>query len=238
MNLILFEPGESDRFLPCTDPRAAHLRTVLRARPGDAFVAGIVNGRKGYIRILSVAEEGLSFLFTPVEDPPPLLPLELVIGAPRPLVTKRLLKDLTTLGIRTLHFVTAELFEKSYLASSLWKEGEYLRHLREGAEQSGGTLLPEIRLHPDMGTCLASLPPGGRRFALHPSRNYASLRETVIPEDSAILAVGPERGWTERELELFAASGFELLRLGDRILRTEAAALAGSAILLSRMGYM
>jgi 16S rRNA (uracil1498-N3)-methyltransferase len=53
-----------------------------------------------------------------------------------------------------------------------------------------------------------------------------------------VLAVGPERGWTPGELDRFAAADFSFLRMGDRILRTEAAALAGAAILLSRMGIL
>ena len=48
------------------------------------------------------------------------------------------------------------------------------------------------------------------------------------------LAIGPEGGWIEREVETFAARGFAIVALGDAVLRTEAAvagALAQLALL-------
>lgn len=56
--------------------------------------------------------------------------------------------------------------------------------------------------------------------------------------DAAILAIGPERGWSDRERGLFAKSGFVSALIGERILRTETAVPAGVSILLSRMGRM
>jgi RsmE family RNA methyltransferase len=238
MNLILFDPDEIDRPLPAADFRGAHLLSVLRARKGDRFAAGILNGRKGIMEIVSIAEEGISFLFIPGEEPRPLLPLELIIGVPRPLVTGRLLKDLTSLGLRNLRFTAAELCEKSYLSSGLWKNGEYRRHLREGLEQSGNTLLPEVSLYPRLASCLAALPPGTGRYVLDPERGGSRLGEIDAPGQAAVLAVGPERGWTARELDMFVSAGFRLVRMGERILRTEAAAVAAAAILLSRMGFI
>ena len=55
---------------------------------------------------------------------------------------------------------------------------------------------------------------------------------------SAVLAIGPERGWSDRERKLFAESGFKPMLLGSRVLRTETACSAGVAVLLSRMGLL
>lgn len=136
MNLILLEPGEENLPLPLEDPRSRHIVNILKAGAGDALKAGVVNGPIGRLDILQITEKNIHFSFTPGEPPPRLHPLHLIIGAPRPLVTKRLLKDLSSLGIQSLHFVTAELCEKSYLESTLWKTGEYFHHLKQGAEQS------------------------------------------------------------------------------------------------------
>jgi RsmE family RNA methyltransferase len=243
MNLILIDDDESGGAFPVADPRARHLVSILRAEPGDEFAAGILGGNIGRIHILQITEEEISFRFISEGPPPPLYPLEIIIGAPRPLVSKRLLKDLSSLGLGVLHFVSAELGEKSYLSSGLWTADAYVRHLREGAEQASSTLLPEVRLHGGLRACLGEFRPGGPRFVLDPARENRRLMEadfgTVSAgRETAVLAVGPERGWTERELLLFRAAGFEGVRLGQRILRTEAAALIASAIALSRMGYM
>ncbi|MCC6442784.1 MAG: RsmE family RNA methyltransferase [Armatimonadetes bacterium] len=48
---------------------------------------------------------------------------------------------------------------------------------------------------------------------------------------SAALAVGPEGGWTEEEEDIWRMGGGRLIRLGERVLRTETAAIAGLALL-------
>jgi len=49
------------------------------------------------------------------------------------------------------------------------------------------------------------------------------------------VAVGPERGWSDRERLLFASHAFVSKTMGNRILRTETACSAALAILLGRM---
>ncbi|MCM1321378.1 MAG: RsmE family RNA methyltransferase [Bacteroides sp.] len=53
-----------------------------------------------------------------------------------------------------------------------------------------------------------------------------------------IAAVGSERGWTDAERALFARSGFAVCGMGARVLRTETAAAAASALILSQMGKL
>jgi 16S rRNA (uracil1498-N3)-methyltransferase len=55
--------------------------------------------------------------------------------------------------------------------------------------------------------------------------------------DTAVtLAVGPEGGWSPLDREQLFAAGFDGLRLGPRILRTETAGLAAIAALQARFG--
>ena len=53
-----------------------------------------------------------------------------------------------------------------------------------------------------------------------------------------VLAIGPERGWSDRERALFSRNGYRPMLLGSRVLRTETACSAGIAVLLSRMGLL
>jgi RsmE family RNA methyltransferase len=130
------------------------------------------------------------------------------------------------------------------MSGSLWKNGEYRRHLLEGLAQSGNTLLPDVRLHESFDGCLSLFTAASGaapeddivRCVLDP-RGCGAL-DTLPPRRSAVLAIGPERGWTPAELEKFTATGFGICGMGKRILRTEAAALAASAITLFRMGLM
>ena len=54
----------------------------------------------------------------------------------------------------------------------------------------------------------------------------------------AVLAIGPERGWSDKERKLFTDKGYRPMLLGSRVLRTETACSAGIAVLLSRMGLL
>jgi RsmE family RNA methyltransferase len=75
-----------------------------------------------------------------------------------------------------------------------------------------------------------------------PSRALCAHARGGLPIEAApgpanaptTLAIGPEGGWIEREVDTFAARGFTIVSLGDAILRTEAAvagALAQLALL-------
>ena len=50
--------------------------------------------------------------------------------------------------------------------------------------------------------------------------------------DEIGVLIGPEGGWTERELELFRLKKIPIYSLGSQILRAETAAIAVSSILL------
>jgi 16S rRNA (uracil1498-N3)-methyltransferase len=54
--------------------------------------------------------------------------------------------------------------------------------------------------------------------------------------DAAALAVGPEGGWTENEVELLGAAGAMPVTLGGRMLRAETAALVGLSLLQREYG--
>jgi 16S rRNA (uracil1498-N3)-methyltransferase len=63
----------------------------------------------------------------------------------------------------------------------------------------------------------------------------------VVPQkaDTSIrIAVGPEGGWTQEELELAINGGFSPVSMGARILRAETAAIAALSILQSRLGEL
>ena len=57
----------------------------------------------------------------------------------------------------------------------------------------------------------------------------ASLRECTI-------AIGPEGGWSPRDREQLVAAGYEGLKLGPRVLRTETAGIAAIAALQAACG--
>jgi 16S rRNA (uracil1498-N3)-methyltransferase len=57
----------------------------------------------------------------------------------------------------------------------------------------------------------------------------------VQSDSDLLLALGPEGGWTETELNLFREAGWISASLGNTILRAETAAIAAVAVVLSQI---
>lgn len=233
MNIVLFEPGEIGLPLPRTDARALHILEVLRRGEGDRFDAGIVNGARGKGAVTRVDPDALHFRFEPVSDPPSADPIHLVLALPRPQTARKIMNEATSLGVASIRFFPSEKGEPGYAASTLWRTGEWRRHLLEGACQAFDTRLPEVRHDLSLGAALESLPAGCTRIALD---NYeASAR--MVPALAAyplVIAFGPERGWSPAERSVLRTAGFVLAHLGERVLRTETAVVAAIALAKAR----
>ncbi len=239
MNLILFEPDEIDRPFPRGDARARHLLEVLRRRPGDTFDAGLVDGPRGKATLVAVGAAALALTFAWGEPPPPLDPLILIVGLPRPQTARKILQESAALGVRALHFAATEKGEAGYAQSTLWHTGEWRRHLVAGAAQAFATRLPAVTHGRPMAAVLDELAGGDVRVALDNYEAPAGLGALALaPAPAAVVvALGPERGWSAAERILLRERGFTLAHLGPRVLRAETAAVAAIAILKSRLGW-
>lgn len=250
MNMLLLEPGEPGSCIPRSDRRYEHVRKVLKKKPGDRLIAGIVDGPVGSATLRRLDDSGLVLDFEAESEAPPLAPIVLVLGFPRPIQAARILRDLASLGVSRIELTLTELGEKSYRQSDLFAKGEVRRHLVEGAEQACNPRLPTVGAHWSLEHCLDSVDAGlratvgpawtaaGSRLALHPYGAPERLGSGRSLEPPVVLAVGPERGWTEAELGLLDRRGFRRVSLGERILRTETAALAAATLALARLGLM
>jgi 16S rRNA (uracil1498-N3)-methyltransferase len=102
-------------------------------------------------------------------------------------------------------------------------------------EQCGRNRIPVIDAPRPLLGYLGDLPAGGHRLVLDPQAVAANEH---TPEGAVEVAIGPEGGFAGEELEAFRVSGFNRLRLGPRILRTETAAIATVTWLQTRFGDM
>jgi 16S rRNA (uracil1498-N3)-methyltransferase len=209
---------------------------VLRRRQGDLFDAGVINGPRGKGRLEKIAPATITCSFAWGEPPPPLDPILLLIGLPRPQTARKILQEATSLGVRALHFFTAEKAEPSYARSTLWTSGEWRRHLVAGAEQAFCTRLPELSHGLTLAAALEKIPPAATRLALDNYEAPAPLGQGQLLADSpVVLALGSERGWSAAERDFLRAKKFSLVHLGSRVLRTETAVVAAVALVKARL---
>ncbi len=247
MNILILEPHEVGARIPRPDRRWEHVKKVLKKSQGQRLAAGLADGDLGEATVLELDDGGLvlgfeSFAGT-AGSPPPLAPLRILLGFPRPIQAARILKDLTSLGVAEIHLTATELGEKSYAQSSIFKDRDFRSHLLEGAEQSGNPRLPTVFTHWSLRLCLEALDAAdaqraGDRIFLHPYGEAESLAAPTSFEAPLTLAIGSERGWTEAEIARLGAAGFSPRRLGGRILKTETAVLAATVLGLARLGFL
>jgi len=243
MNICLFSKEEITKLLPRKDERAEHIIKVLHKKEGDTFTAGIIGGQSGTAVIRSIDSDGISFDFTPQGDGKLLSPLDMIIGFPRPIQLKRLLRDIAALGVGKVYLTGTDLGEKSYMQSTLVEKGAAYKMLLDGSVQAGSTHVPELFLFKTLDECLSSITGEAARFALDNVNPVCSLKNAVEKQYKAdtsriIAAIGSERGWTDRERRLLENNGYIRCGMGPRIMRTETAATAAAAIILAEAGIL
>jgi len=140
------------------------------------------------------------------------------------------------MGVRRIHFVRTDLGERSYAHSPLWKAGEFRRHLIDGAMQAVSTRLPEVTVAQRLEDTLRS-EDAISKFALDNDAAAQSLASAEVRLPAAI-AVGSERGWSDRERQVLRDAGYGVVHLGSRILRVETAVVAALALAKARAGLI
>ncbi len=259
MNICLFEISELNSAdnkiytgtLSKKDERAQHIIKVLHKTVGDSFSAGIIGGQAGSATITSIAEKGcenegeISFSFEAQSSGKPLYPLTLVIGFPRPIQLRRLLRDIAGLGAKKVILCGTELTEKSYLESNVVTDGSAYQMLLDGTAQAASTHVPKLVFYDSLDEMLKKESEGmewemSSKIALDNRRATKSLHDFLKSEGShsVIAAIGSERGWTERERDTLEKNDFTLCSMGSRVLRTETAATVASSIILDSMGFL
>jgi 16S rRNA (uracil1498-N3)-methyltransferase len=214
---------------------ADHLVRVLRARVGEAF--DIATGqaiRSG--RITSVAEDRVEFELGEEISAAAMTEITLVLAIFKFDRMEWAIEKCTELGVSRIVPVISRRTDSHLAAASAKRVERWLRIVRQAAEQSRRSAPPEIAGPIKLAEALKSLE--GRRIVLAESEEQILLRDVLKPEAEAVgitLAVGPEGGWTEDEVQTFEQAGWISASLGNTILRAETAAIAATAVVASAM---
>jgi len=254
VNIILLEEHELGRSLPRRDERTIHLLKVLHKKPGDEFEAGILgsdscpSGKIGTGRIEKINLDGSIFITVSAnEQPAPRLKLRMAVSFVRPIQLKRIFRDLSNIGVSNIDLIATDMGEKSYRDTKLLVDGGAQAALIEGAVQSRDSNIPEFSIYESLDKWISASPwekSDGKQSSfsrtplllamdnVRPEGSFFHLTPTSRP---AIIAIGPERGWSDRERDLFEQSGFLRLSMGKRALRTETACVAAAALAMEKI---
>lgn len=219
-----------------TGANAAHLARTLRARVGQEF--DVACGERVYrATVSSVADDRVEFaLGDEVLSGGDARPVTLLLAVFKFDRMEWAIEKCTELNVTTVIPVIARRTEK-YLAQAAEKRVERWRRIaREAAQQSRRLAAPEIA--PPQRFVDALQFETETKIVLAENERGATLSEVLQSREethSLALAIGPEGGWSEDELEAFARTGWISASLGETILRAETAAIAALAIVRAEL---
>jgi 16S rRNA (uracil1498-N3)-methyltransferase len=162
--------------------------------------------------------------------------ISLIVALPRPQILKRILETIPCFSVRNIYLVGGDRVEKSFFQSKVLKENSKELLLKEGSIQAGFSYRPRIVVlekFRDLFQYLSEEKKSVKLLAeVDDNRSLTSILGTTRTSKESLeftdfnLAIGPERGWSEREKDTFITNGFKLFGMGPGILRVDVALIA------------
>jgi 16S rRNA (uracil1498-N3)-methyltransferase len=219
-----------------TGEHADHLVRVLRARVGQEFdIATGAVVRRG--RISTISEGRVDFELgeeVPAATVPNITLLLAIFKFDR---MEWAIEKCSELGVSRILPVIAARTDTHLAAAAVKRTERWRRIAVQASEQSRRAAPPEIADAIKLSGAVNSPNDGALRVVLAESERKTLLRDVLgqLAKSEVTLAIGPEGGWTEAELQLFQKSGWISASLGPTILRAETAAIAATAITISEL---
>lgn len=212
-----------------------HVARVYRKSRGEVIWLTDGNGHRIQGEITEIRKGQVEIAIRQVEHFPFPPENRMVVGVAviRPNRLDWAVEKLTELGVLR---IVPLLFR--YNTRKQIKTGHLQRVMRSALKQSQQWYLPEISPPALFPRWLEDIPAEEPlRFLAHPNSRETTWSLPLPPDESrtCYLAVGPEGGFHPQELALAQEHHFHLLHLGNTILRTETAAVVGTALLKQKL---
>ncbi len=234
-------------WIDLSDGEAHHAISVMRIRVGEAVVLFDGRGHQAAATVVATSKrhvqcEAQSSVLWPGDN---LRPLTIGVSLPKGDRARDLVERLTELGVSRLVPLQCQ--------RSPWKNSdnaiEKLRRVViEACKQCGRNQLMAIDA-PQTFTDYGNQPPadGIARLLAHPggvdllgdptAAATPPLPDSLLAASGYDVAVGPEGGFSDDEVDLALAAGWTAVGLGTRILRIETAAIAIAVLTQARLQW-
>lgn len=212
-----------------------HISRVMRNNVGDKVKCIHPNGTAAICEIVELSLEKASLSIISREADNYELPINVTIaqGIPKGTKLELILQKTTELGVRNVQLFQADRSISKWDAEkSDSKLKRYSKILKEASEQSYRNFVPSVlepkpleqllKSYADYDLILYAYEEAAKSTAYH------SLNRALSPlseGNEMVIFIGPEGGFSEREVALFQQYNARAVRLGKRILRTETASL-------------
>jgi len=234
----IYQPGAlaPQQIIALADESANHVGRVLRMQSGDALI--LFNG-DGFDYPALITETGKKSVLVQinaklenqVESP---LKIHLGQGISRGDRMDFAIQKAVELGVTAITPLFTERCGVKLDAERLQKRTEQWQKIAISAcEQSGRSVVPTVYPALNLDKWLGQ-PTEELKLTLDPWAK--DTIKTLTPVTAVRLVIGPEGGFSDREVQLTTSAGFVAVQLGPRVLRTETAALTAISALQLQMG--
>lgn len=219
-----------------TGDAAHHVGRVLRAEPGQLYELSDASS-VFLARVERVSGDRIDFVLLEKLPPAPaFLDVSILLAIVKFDRYEWALEKATELGVNTIVPVAAERTEKALVSAAAKRAARWRKILLESAQQARCLRPPFL--------CEVTRPAAAFAENTAPLKVLFSERGGALPVQAIFkeatskriatplrlaLAIGPEGGWTDQEFDAACATGFREASLGNNILRTETAVIAGLA---------
>ena len=226
---------------------AHHLARVLRAEPGQLYeLSDGSSVRLG--KVVRATRDEVEFSLA--EDVPyevSRLDCTLLLSIVKFDRFEWALEKATELGVNTIVPLAAARSEKSLVTAAAKRAARWQKILIESAQQARRLRPPALSPISSVSEAFAQAHEsanahGGAQILLSERNSALPMREILNSYldkthdaamsdkvHGAVLAIGPEGGWTDEEFGMATAAGFAEVSLGQNILRTETAVASAIA---------
>ena len=213
-----------------------HLADVLRARVGDKVILCPNDGNDYVYKIVGFDKNSVSLNYVSENknETEPELMLTVFASLLKGDKTELVVQKLTELGVKRI-----TPFISDYTVQKSEKNERLKRSAHEASKQCGRAIIPEVTEIVSFDQMLKTLDKYDTVvFAYEDAYTSGKRLSDVIKgnEKTIALVVGPEGGFSEREVNALTLAGYEPVTLGKRILRAETASIAGASVIMYLAG--
>lgn len=231
----------SDSNIVLSTEESHHLARVLRLKTGEEAFVFDGHGREYRCRVAAIEKTGTQLEIIDELKDRVESPLRLILAQALAKGEKFdfIVQKATELGVNTIApIVTDHTDIKLSEDSSARRLDRWQRISLESLKQCGRRHLVKILSPVNLNEFVQSLATSNAILVMS-ERGGLPIREAVRDSESdsdLAVIIGPEGGWSDRELDIFQKRECKLVSLGPRILRTETAAIAAVTLVQHALG--
>ncbi len=218
-----------------TGGEARHITTVLRLEPGREITLLDGRGTMYRARIITTGKERVETLLLDSEkETMPGPTLHLGQGLAKGDKMDFIVQKATELGVAVIHpYISQHSVIRADESRKQKKNARWQKIALEACKQCNRSHPPTCMPIVDFESLVRASSEADLKLILwegEESRSLGQALPTGKKPHSIMLLIGPEGGFSEQEVRRAAECGFLSVRLGRRVMRTETAALAATAI--------